>query len=137
MQNTKSAPLCSPRSNVRMIGLANEELAPSGLGNIGRTVGSFVKKAKCGVSALRIQSFVWPTLTQIAECPLPSLSTLLENQRIKETDSFVICVQMHSPVGPFFPQQPSAYYVPRDLLEGLEASLDNASRSLFFLASII
>ncbi|KZT12724.1 uncharacterized protein LAESUDRAFT_808275 [Laetiporus sulphureus 93-53] len=63
--------------------------------------------------------------SEVWECPLPPLSSLLENPRIKETDSFVICVQMHSPTGPFFPQQPSAYYVPRDLLEGLEASLDN------------
>ncbi|TFK83118.1 hypothetical protein K466DRAFT_499061 [Polyporus arcularius HHB13444] len=63
--------------------------------------------------------------SEVWECPLPPLSVLLENPRIKETDSFVICVQMHSPVGPFYPQQPSAYYVPRDLLEGLEASLDN------------
>ncbi|CCM04873.1 uncharacterized protein FIBRA_07066 [Fibroporia radiculosa] len=63
--------------------------------------------------------------SEVWECLLPPLSTLLENPRIKETDSFVICVQMHSPVGPFFPQQPSAYYVPRDLLDGLEASLDN------------
>lgn len=63
--------------------------------------------------------------SEVWECPLPPLSSLLENSRIKETDSFVICVQMHSPVGPFFPQQPSAYYVPRDLLDGLEASLDN------------
>ncbi|KAI0720293.1 hypothetical protein C8T65DRAFT_705891 [Cerioporus squamosus] len=63
--------------------------------------------------------------SEVWECPLPPLSVLLENPRIKETDSIVICVQMHSPVGPFFPQQPSAYYVPRDLLEGLEASLDN------------
>ncbi|KZT74456.1 hypothetical protein DAEQUDRAFT_660076 [Daedalea quercina L-15889] len=63
--------------------------------------------------------------SEVWECPLPPLSSLLENPRISETDSFVICVQMHSPVGPFFPQQPSAYYVPRDLLEGLEASLDN------------
>ncbi|KAI0750970.1 hypothetical protein C8Q80DRAFT_1217862 [Daedaleopsis nitida] len=63
--------------------------------------------------------------SEVWECPIPPLSMLLENPRVKETDSFVICVQMHSPVGPFFPQQPSAYYVPRDLLEGLEASLDN------------
>ncbi|TCD69884.1 hypothetical protein EIP91_005961 [Steccherinum ochraceum] len=65
--------------------------------------------------------------SEVWECPLPPLSTLLENPRIKETDSFVICVQVHSPVGPFFPQQPSAAYVPRDLLDGLEASLDNAN----------
>ncbi|KAM5535522.1 hypothetical protein V8D89_010859 [Ganoderma adspersum] len=63
--------------------------------------------------------------SEVWECPLPPLSFLLDNPRIRETDSFVICVQMHSPVGPFYPQQPSAYYVPRDLLEGLEASLDN------------
>ncbi|TBU33177.1 hypothetical protein BD309DRAFT_857684 [Dichomitus squalens] len=63
--------------------------------------------------------------SEVWECPLPPLSVLLENPTIRETDSFVICVQMHSPVGPFYPQQPSAYYVPRDLLEGLEASLDN------------
>ncbi|SRR6266403_563151 len=61
------------------------------------------------------------------ECALPSLSTLLENRRIHRTDSFVICIQIHTPTGPFFPQHPSAYYVPRDLLEGLEASLDNSS----------
>jgi hypothetical protein len=29
---------------------------------------------------------------------------------------------------PIIPQQPAAFYVPRDLLEGLEASLDNASQ---------
>ncbi|KAI0796913.1 hypothetical protein C8Q75DRAFT_790900 [Abortiporus biennis] len=65
--------------------------------------------------------------SEVWECPLPPLSALLENPRIKATDSFVICVQIHSPVGPFFPQQPSASYVPRDLLDGLEASLDNAN----------
>jgi hypothetical protein len=52
---------------------------------------------------------------------------LLENTRIRETDSLVICVQIHCPYGPSFPQQPSVYSVPRDLLEGLEASLDNPS----------
>ena len=68
------------------------------------------------------------------ECPLPSISSLLENSRIKDTDSFVICVQIHSPIGPFFPQQPSTYYVPKELLDGLEGSLDNASQwiSVFF-----
>ncbi|KAH8094882.1 hypothetical protein BXZ70DRAFT_1001284 [Cristinia sonorae] len=65
--------------------------------------------------------------SEVWECPLPPLSTLLDNRRIKETDSFVICVQVHSPVGPFFPQQPAAAYVPRDLLDGLEASLDNSN----------
>ncbi|KAJ6490316.1 hypothetical protein C8R47DRAFT_1124207 [Mycena vitilis] len=63
--------------------------------------------------------------SEVWDCPLPSLSALLENPRIRGTDSFTICVQIHCPVGPFFPQQPTAYYVPRDLLDGLEASLDN------------
>ncbi|KAI0650571.1 hypothetical protein C8Q79DRAFT_901071 [Trametes meyenii] len=70
-------------------------------------------------------NWVFRTESEVWDCVLPPLSVLLENPRIRETDSFVICVQMHSPVGPFYPQQPSAYYVPRDLLEGLEASLDN------------
>ena len=65
----------------------------------------------------------------ITECPLPALSELLKNSKIKETDSFVICVQIHSPVGPFYPQQPSVAYVPRNLLDGLEASLDNSSKN--------
>ncbi|KAJ8515346.1 hypothetical protein ONZ45_g7234 [Pleurotus djamor] len=64
---------------------------------------------------------------EVWDCPLPPLSELLENPRIKDTNSLVICIQIHSPVGPFFPQHPSAYYVPRDLLDGLEASLDNAN----------
>ncbi|RDB19897.1 hypothetical protein Hypma_012758 [Hypsizygus marmoreus] len=64
---------------------------------------------------------------EVWECPLPPLSALLENARIRETDSFVICVQIHCPSGPSFPQQPSVYSVPRDLLDGLEASLDNAN----------
>ncbi|CAL1701228.1 unnamed protein product [Somion occarium] len=64
--------------------------------------------------------------SEVWECPLPPLSVLLEIPRIRETNSFVICVQIHSPVGPFFPQQPSVAYVPRDLLDGLEASLDNS-----------
>lgn len=63
------------------------------------------------------------------ECIMPSLSSLLENPRISETDSFVICIQIHSPAGPQYPQHPSAYYVPRDLLDGVEASLDNPRKS--------
>jgi hypothetical protein len=59
------------------------------------------------------------------ECTMPTLSSLLQNQRIAETDSFVICIQIHSPIGPQYPQHPSAYYVPRNLLNGVEASLDN------------
>jgi len=66
--------------------------------------------------------------TTTADCVLPSLSSLLENPRIRQTDSFVICLQIHTPIGPFFPQHPSAYYVPRDLLDGLESCLDNSSR---------
>ncbi|KAJ3934548.1 MAG: hypothetical protein NXY57DRAFT_889933 [Lentinula lateritia] len=62
---------------------------------------------------------------EVWECALPSLSALLENPRIGDTDSFVICVQIHCPVGPSLPAQPSVYYVPKDLLDGLEASLDN------------
>lgn len=77
----------------------------------------------CLKPSVGTRTWIFPT-----ECPLPPLSTLMENPRIHDTDSFVICVQIHSPVGPFFPQQPSAYYVPRDLLDGLEASLDNPSR---------
>lgn len=65
--------------------------------------------------------------SEVWECPLPPLSELLKNSKIKETDSFVVCVQIHSPVGPFYPQQPSVAYVPRDLLDGLEASLDNSN----------
>ncbi|KAI0089090.1 hypothetical protein BDY19DRAFT_993323 [Irpex rosettiformis] len=65
--------------------------------------------------------------SEVWECPLPPLSSLLENPRIRETDSFVICVQIHCPIGPFFPHQPSVSYVPKDLLNGLEAMLDNAN----------
>ncbi|KAJ3754210.1 hypothetical protein EV360DRAFT_96688 [Lentinula raphanica] len=63
--------------------------------------------------------------SEVWECALPSLSTLLENPRINDPDSFVICVQIHCPVGPSLPAQPAVYYVPKDLLDGLEASLDN------------
>ncbi|TFK71759.1 hypothetical protein BDN72DRAFT_764405 [Pluteus cervinus] len=65
--------------------------------------------------------------SEVWECPLPPLSDLLKNARIRDTDSLVICVQIHCPIGPFVPQQPSVYYVPRDLLDGLEASLDNSN----------
>ncbi|EKM80004.1 hypothetical protein AGABI1DRAFT_120042 [Agaricus bisporus var. burnettii JB137-S8] len=64
---------------------------------------------------------------EVWECPLPPLSELLQNSRIQETDSFVICVQVHCPAGPSIPEQPSVAYVPRDLLDGLEASLDNSN----------
>ncbi|KAF9450142.1 hypothetical protein P691DRAFT_758411 [Macrolepiota fuliginosa MF-IS2] len=63
--------------------------------------------------------------SEVWECPLPPLSDLLQNPRIREADSFIICVQIHSPAGPSIPEQPSVAYVPRDLLDGLEASLDN------------
>ncbi|KAJ3817060.1 hypothetical protein F5880DRAFT_1632324 [Lentinula raphanica] len=59
-----------------------------------------------------------------AECALPSLSTLLEDPTINDPDSFVICVQIHCPVGPTLAAQPAVYYVPKDLLDGLEASHD-------------
>lgn len=109
-----------------MIDLVSVELEQNGHGNIGKMVGCSGKRARSGVS--QVQPLNGSGLTTfIPECPLPSLSSLLENPRIRETDSFVICVQIHSPVGPFYPQQPSASYVPRDLLEGLEASMDNPS----------
>ncbi|CAK5262806.1 unnamed protein product [Mycena citricolor] len=65
--------------------------------------------------------------SEVWDCILPPLSALLENDRIQRTDAFTICVQIHSPIGSFFPSQPTAYYVPRDLLDGIESSLDNAN----------
>jgi hypothetical protein len=71
-----------------------------------------------------------------SECNLPELGALLQNTRISASDSFTLSIQLHTPAGPHFPQQPQAYYVPKDLLDGLEASLDNASKpylDIFFL----
>lgn len=71
------------------------------------------------------------------ECPLPSISTLLENPGISSSDTFVLCIQIHTPLGPHFPQHPSAYYVPKALLEGIENSLDNSrALSLHFLQNV-
>lgn len=85
--------------------------------------GSFLTgTTKFGVSNSPVNLFY---AQPVIECALPSLSALLENARINDTDSFVICIQIHSPVGPSLPAQPSVYYVPKDLLDGLEASLDN------------
>ena len=70
----------------------------------------------------------YPPDPPITECPLPPFAELLKNSKIRETDSFVICAQIHTPVGPFYPQQPSVAYVPQNLLDGLEASLDNSSK---------
>ncbi|KZO96303.1 hypothetical protein CALVIDRAFT_564170 [Calocera viscosa TUFC12733] len=72
------------------------------------------------------QNWCFRKESEFWECPLPPLSTLLENQNIALSDSFIICMQIHSPVGPFVPQLPSAHYIPRNLLDGFEASLDNA-----------
>lgn len=109
-----------------MIGQANAVRVLTGFGRFGTTIGISVKKVRFGVS--NFEYIQWHELKRfLLECSLPPLSALLENDRIRETDSLVICIQLHSPVGPFFPQHPSAYYVPRDLLDGLEASLDNAS----------
>lgn len=104
----------------------------SGFGSSGRWTGSFDKNAKFGVreyeTVIHLSDVLISYIFHI-ECPLPPLSALLENPRIRETDSLVICVQIHCPSGPSFPQQPSIYSVPRDLLDGLEASLDNSSQS--------
>ncbi|KAL1680779.1 hypothetical protein EV122DRAFT_261984 [Schizophyllum commune] len=62
--------------------------------------------------------------SEVWECPLPPLSALLQNPAVKEKDALVISLEIHCPVS-VFPQHPSGYYVPRDLLEGIEASLDN------------
>ncbi|KIK67825.1 hypothetical protein GYMLUDRAFT_155333 [Collybiopsis luxurians FD-317 M1] len=69
--------------------------------------------------------WVFRTDNEVWECALPSLSTLLSHPRIAATDSFIISIQIHSPAGPSLPAQPSVYYVPKDLLDGLESSLDN------------
>lgn len=69
--------------------------------------------------------FLFRRESEFWHCELPSVSTLLQNPRVSSNDSFVVCIQIHTPNGPIFPLQPSAYYVPRELLEGLEASLDN------------
>ncbi|KIY49431.1 hypothetical protein FISHEDRAFT_41134, partial [Fistulina hepatica ATCC 64428] len=63
---------------------------------------------------------------EVFSCILPPISSLLEHPRIREADSFIIDVQVHCPIG-VYPRHPSAYYVSRDLLAGLEASLDNAN----------
>ncbi|KAG8752158.1 hypothetical protein FRC14_007283 [Serendipita sp. 396] len=73
------------------------------------------------------EDFVFRKGSEFWECTLPSLAALLENPRISANDSFTISIQVHTPSGPHFPQQPSAYYVPKDLLDGLEASLDNSN----------
>ncbi|TRM68172.1 hypothetical protein BD626DRAFT_450521 [Schizophyllum amplum] len=62
--------------------------------------------------------------SEVWECPLPPLSLLLQNPAVRDKDSLVISLEIHCPVS-VFPQHPSGYYVPRDLLEGIEASLDN------------
>lgn len=106
---------------------AREAHALTGSGSFGRVIGSFVVKVRSGVSKYSLH--IHPCLIGCSpECQLPSISSLLENSRIRETNSMVICVQIHCPAGPSIPQQPSVYYVPRDLLDGLEASLDNASQ---------
>ncbi|QRW04885.1 hypothetical protein RhiLY_03884 [Ceratobasidium sp. AG-Ba] len=73
------------------------------------------------------QDWTFRKESEFWECTLPPLSTLLEHPRVAATNSFVLCIQIHTPVGPQIPQQPSIYYVPKDLLEGIEASLDNAN----------
>ncbi|KAG8990460.1 hypothetical protein FRB94_000288 [Tulasnella sp. JGI-2019a] len=70
------------------------------------------------------REFVFRKDAEFWECQLPPLSTLLSHPRIAAQDSLVLCIQIHSPIG-FYPQFPHAYYVPRDLLSGLEDSLDN------------
>ncbi|KAG8884903.1 hypothetical protein FRB98_002101 [Tulasnella sp. 332] len=70
------------------------------------------------------REFVFRKDAEFWECQLPPLSTMLSHPRIAAQDSLVLCIQIHSPVG-FYPQFPHAYYVPRDLLSGLEDSLDN------------
>ncbi len=130
MRTMRYTLLCSQQSSARTIELVNVEPEQTGLGSSGRTTGYSERIVKFGVSNLSVQLpfyvFIYLSIA-LTECPIPPLSVLLENPRIKETDSFVICVQIHSPVGPFFPQQPFAAYVPRDLLDGLEASLDKSS----------
>ncbi|KAG9122673.1 hypothetical protein FRC07_000854 [Ceratobasidium sp. 392] len=73
------------------------------------------------------QDWTFRKESEFWECSLPPLSTILEHPRVAATNSFVLCIQIHTPVGPQIPQQPSIYYVPKDLLEGIEASLDNAN----------
>ncbi|SRR5260221_1909698 len=104
------------------LALGKEALHVNGYGRHGINSLS-VTTVKYGVSPLLGMPECQPTLR--AECALPSLSSLLENPRINPSDTFVLCIQIYTPVGPQFPQHPSAFYVPRDLLQGIEDSLDN------------
>ncbi|CAG7845913.1 SubName: Full=Uncharacterized protein {ECO:0000313/EMBL:CCA77965.1} [Serendipita indica DSM 11827] len=73
------------------------------------------------------EDFVFRRGSEFWECSLPALGKLLENPHIAASDAFTLSIQIHTPLGPYYPQQPSAYYVPKDLLDGVEASLDNAN----------
>ena len=99
-----------------------------GMGSLAKRLGVPTGERILGYFALSRIIDLFLIALDSTECKLPSLSSLLEHPRISETDSFVVCIQIHSPTGPFYPQHPSASYVPRDLLDGLEASLDNPSQ---------
>ncbi|KAJ3991999.1 hypothetical protein F5050DRAFT_1861623 [Lentinula boryana] len=65
------------------------------------------------------------------------LEIVLENPRIGNTDSFVICVQIHCPVGPSIPAQPVVYYVPKDLLDGIEGATDTGDVQFVYLERLV
>jgi hypothetical protein len=73
------------------------------------------------------KDFTFRQDSEVWHCTLPTLTELSEIPSIATCDAFVLCLQIYSPIGPMFPHHPVARYVPRELLEGLEASLDNAN----------
>jgi hypothetical protein len=104
-----------------------------GLGILAEWLGISKRQWSLGCVYSRDLISIFLLILLLIECPLSSLTSLLENPRIRDTDSLVICIQIHCPVGPSIPQQPSVCYVPKDLLDGLEASLDNPSQLLMKL----
>ncbi|KAK4698186.1 hypothetical protein P7C70_g8100, partial [Phenoliferia sp. Uapishka_3] len=66
------------------------------------------------------------TNNEYFEChSFPSFEVLLQNPRIAELDSFVLSIQISSPVQATVPQIQNSHHVPRDLLLGVQNLIDD------------
>ncbi|KAL8290346.1 hypothetical protein RQP46_002604 [Phenoliferia psychrophenolica] len=64
------------------------------------------------------------------EChSFPSFDDLLRNPRIAQLDSFILSIQISSPVQATFPQLQHSHHIPRDLLLGVQNLIDDRSTS--------
>jgi hypothetical protein len=99
--------------------LAKSFLGTAGSGVSGKMTGRLLERMNSGVTFFRAgydRVYMLTIVSGPSEChTFPSLSSLLENERVRQHDSFMLCVQIQLALGEASPQLSGLHYMPRSV----------------------